>query len=135
MHLLFDYFGVHERGITLLREVRTAVHDDLVTCFGELYLIEEALLPQIVVHIFDIVARIAKAAEQSKISDYNVDTLNKASGVVKAFLEQEGAISRGLMGARELMRAVQYARENGRGMESVQIWDPQRAQDENEDGL
>jgi hypothetical protein len=30
LHLLFDYFGVHERGITLLREVRTAVRDDLV---------------------------------------------------------------------------------------------------------
>jgi hypothetical protein len=135
MHLLFDYFGVHERGITLLRGVRTAVHDDLVTCFGDPYLEEEALLPQIVANIFDIVARIAKAAEQSKISSYKVDILNRVSGVLKAVLEQEGASSRGLMGARELTRAVQYARENGRGMESVQIWDPQRVQKENEDGL
>jgi hypothetical protein len=88
-----------------------------------------------VANIFDIVARIAKAAEQSKISSYKVDILNRVSDVVEAFLEQDSASSRGLVGARDLTRAVQYARENGRGVESVQIWDPQRVQDENKDGL
>jgi hypothetical protein len=131
MHLNFDYFGLHERGITLLRDVRTAVHDDLVRFFGDPCLDEEALLPHIVALIFEIVARGVEEAGQLKLSGYSFVILNKVSGVVKEFLEREDTSSRGLMGARSATRAVQYARENGRSMESVQIWDPQN---ENKDG-
>jgi hypothetical protein len=131
MHLNFDYFGVHERGITLLRDVRTAVHEDLVRHCGDPYLDEEALLPHIVAFIFEIVARGEKEAGQLKLSDYSFVILNKVSGVMKEFLERGDTSSRGLMGAKSATRAVQFAREDGRSMESVQIWDPQN---ENKDG-
>ena len=135
MHLNFDYFGLHERGITLLRDVRTAVHEDLARFSGHDYVGVEALLILIVAHIFVIVAHGEKEAEQLKLSGgYSFVILNKVSGVMKEFLECGDTSSRGLMGARSATRAVQHARENGRSMESVQIWDPQRVQDENTDG-
>jgi hypothetical protein len=108
MHLNFDYFGLHERGITLLRDVRTAVLDDLVRFSGHDYVGEEALLIHIVAHIFDIVAHGEKEAEQLKLSGgYGFVVLNKVSVVMREFLERDGMSSRGLMGARSATRAVQ----------------------------
>jgi hypothetical protein len=124
MHLLFDYFGVHKRGITLLRQVRTALHDDLVARFGDPYIGEEALLPHIVACILEIVARGDKVAEQLGYSGHGFEILSKASGVVKAFLDRDETGKQGLMGARALTRAMQYDRENDR-LGDVQIWDPQ----------
>jgi hypothetical protein len=80
-----------------------------------------------VAYILDIVKRTAAVGESSK-------ALSQATAVVKAFLDQGETGKHGLMQTRALTRAVQYARENDR-MESVQIWDPQRAQKENNDSV
>jgi hypothetical protein len=76
-------------------------------------------------YIFNIVARDDKAAEQQKFPSPGSKILNKASGVVKAFLDRDDVGGNGLMQARALTRAVQYAQANDR-LGDVQIWDPQK---------
>jgi hypothetical protein len=129
MALLFDYFGAHERGIKLLREVKTAVHDDLVKHYGAEYIQDESQLPYVVGYIFDIVAGGDREAEQLKLSDTGSKILHKTSEVVKAFLTRENTGMQGLTRTRGLTRAVQYAYGNNT-LADLQIWDPQRSQDE-----
>jgi hypothetical protein len=110
LHLLFDYFGVHERGITLLRQVRTAFHDDLVGAFDDPNFDDEARLPYVVASIFEIVARGDKAGKLGEYFGHDGKILNRASAVVRAFLDREDAGKHGLVQARAPTRAVQYAR-------------------------
>lgn len=128
MHLLFDYFGVHERGIKLLRELQTGLHEDMVSYFGENYIEDDSQLPYMVGYIFNMVVDTNFAAEQLKLQYHGSKILHKASGILKEFLERDNTSMKGLMQARALTRIVQYAHESGQ-LQNVQIWDPQKRQD------
>ena len=128
MHLLFDYFGVHERGIELLRKLKDGLHEDMVECFGEDYIEDESQLPYIVGYIFEIVHGEDKAPESLKLQHHGSKILNKASDIVKEFLEYGNTGMKGLMQARALTRSVQYAHANGK-LQDLEVWNPLKWQD------
>lgn len=125
MHLLFDYFGTHERGIQLLRKLKAAVHEDMVEYFGENYIEDDSQLPYVVGYIFDVVSGSDKAAEQLDLPNHGSKILSKAAEVVKAFLDHENNGMKGLRTTRALTRSVQYLYAQDR-LQEVQIFDLQR---------
>lgn len=134
MHLLFDYFGLHQRGIELLRKLKDGVQDDMVECFGEEYIEDESQLPYVVGYIFDIVHGADKAAEHLKLQSQGSKILNKASDLLKEFLEHDNTGMQGLMQTRALTRSVQYAHAKGK-LQDVQVWNPQKWQDAQRGGV
>ena len=134
MHLLFDYFDLHQRGIELLRELKDGVHNDMVEYFGEEYIEDDSQLPFVVGYIFDIVHRADKAAEHLKLQYHGSKILNKASDLLKEFLEHDNTGMQGLMQTRALTRIVQYAHAKGK-LQDVQVWNPQKWQDAQRGGV
>jgi hypothetical protein len=125
VHLLFDYFGVHRRGIELLRELKDELDEDLIEYFGEGYIENDTQLPYVVGYIFEIIYFADKAAESLNLRAYGSKILNKASDILKNFLERDNTGMQGLMKARALTRTVQYTHENG-NLQDVQVWNPQK---------
>jgi hypothetical protein len=134
MHLLFDYFRVHQRGIRLLRTLKDALHEDMVEYFGEGYIEDDSQLPYVVGYIFEIVHGADKAAERLNLPCHGSKILNKASDVLKAYLEKNNTGMQGVAQARAVTRTIQYAHANGK-LQDVQIWDPQRRQDARRGGI
>jgi hypothetical protein len=127
MHLLFDYFRVHQRGIRLLRTLEDALHADMVEYFGEGYIEDDSQLPYVVGYIFEIVHGADKAAERLQLPYHGSKILNKASDVLKAYLEKDNTGLQGVAQTKALTRTIQYAHANKK-LQDVQIWDPQRRQ-------
>lgn len=121
--LLFDYLGAHQRGIQLLRELKAALHDDLVRLPGFGSIQDDSQLPFVVGYILEVVSTGDKVAEKLKLSGQGGKVLYKAAGVLEAFLKRDNNGMRGLMQARALTRAGQYAEENNE-LDSLQIWNP-----------
>lgn len=134
MHLLFDYFGVHRRGIELLRKLKTGLHEDMVEYFGEDYIEDDSQLLFIVGYIFDIVHGADKAAEHLELQNHSSKILSKASDILKEFLETENTGMKGLMQARALTRSVQWAHEKGK-LQDLQVRNPMKWQDARRGGL
>lgn len=134
MHLLFDYFDIHRRGIELLRKLKTGLHEDMVEYFGEEYIEDDSQLPFIVGYIFDIVHGADKAAEHLELQNHGSKILSKASDILKEFLETENTGMKGLMQARALTRSVQWAHEKGK-LQDVQMWNPMKWQDARRRGI
>ena len=127
MALVFDYFGAHERGLQLLREVKEALHDDLVKHSGFSESQDDSQLPPVVGYIFDLVAGGIRDTEHPSITENGSRILYKVSDVVQEFLEMGETGIHGLMKARAWTRAVLWGVLNDR-MDNVQVWDPQGAQ-------
>jgi hypothetical protein len=127
MALLFDYFGAHERGLQLLREVKEALHDDLAKHSGYSKTQDDSQLPFVVGYIFDLVAGGIRETEEKTLSDNDSRILYKVSDVVEAFLERDVTGAHGLLQARARTRAALFDVVNDRS-DSVRIWDPQGTQ-------
>jgi hypothetical protein len=88
---------------------------------------DDSKLPFVVGYIFDLVAGGIRETEETRLSDNGRRILYKASDVVEAFLERDVTGSHGLLQARARTRAALFDVVNDRS-DSVQIWDPQGAQ-------
>lgn len=128
MHLLFDYFVVHRRGIEMLRKLRDGLHEDMVEFFGEEYIEDESQLPYVVGYIFEIVYGADKAAEHLKLQNHGSKILSKASDIWKEFLQLGHTGTKGLTQTRALTRSVQWAHEQDR-LQDVRVWNPLKWQD------
>lgn len=96
LHLLFDYFSLHQRGCKLLRKLQTHVHERMVGYFGEEYIEDESQLPYLVGYVFEVVRGSDRTAEELRIDGaFRASRmLFTASEVLEEFLgEEKGALS------------------------------------------
>lgn len=103
--LVFNYFGMHRRGIELMRMLRQALHEKFVQYFGPEYIEHEHQLPFVVQYIFIVAMGSGAAARQLGVSAGRPDSgskitstlLMRAGDVLKNFLATKGDV-----GCREL---------------------------------
>ena len=60
--LVFNYFGMHQRGIELLRQLRTSIHDKFVQYFGPEYIENGSQLCMLVPSLLHVAVMSARAA-------------------------------------------------------------------------
>ncbi|KAK4501974.1 hypothetical protein PRZ48_007784 [Zasmidium cellare] len=88
LHLIFDYFGLHQRCWKMLRTVQTHLHADLVKHFGEMYMEEEAQLPFVIGNLFEVVWGSDRIMEALRVEGGS-RMLHTAAGVLDRFLQDE----------------------------------------------
>lgn len=89
LHLLFDYFRLHQRGYKLLRDLQTHLQGDLANAFGSNYIENESELPYIVGYIFEIVRGSSKIAEEWRVENRGSRILHDAAAVLSRMLQGE----------------------------------------------
>lgn len=89
LHLVFDYFQMHQKGYDVLKKVQTAVQDDMVKYFGPDYIENESQLPYIVGYIFEVVRGSDRIAENLRGEAGTSKVLQNASDTLKEFLETD----------------------------------------------
>ncbi|KAK5125541.1 hypothetical protein LTR85_000652 [Meristemomyces frigidus] len=113
LHLLFDYFGLHQRSSRLLRDLQTHTQHDLVKYFGSDYIEEESQLPYIIGYIFEVVRGSDRISEQLRVQNGGSRMLHDAAAVLARFLESGENSGKGIMGAKALSHSVAHAFANG----------------------
>ena len=89
LHLLFDYFNLHQRGCKLLRDLQTHLQGDLARYFGSDYLENESELPYIVGYIFEVVRGSDRAADGLRLDNAGSRMLQDAAAVLRRMLQSE----------------------------------------------
>ncbi|KAK4539981.1 hypothetical protein LTR36_009879 [Oleoguttula mirabilis] len=112
LHLLFDYFGLHQRGYKLLRDLQTHLQGDMVKFFGSSYIENESELPFIIGYIFEVVAGSNRVAEHLRLANDGSKMLNNAADVLARFLQGENG-RKSIMTAKALSNSVSFAFTNG----------------------
>ena len=102
--LVFNYFGMHRRGIELMRALRQELHEKFVQYFGPQYIEDEYQLPFVIQYIFNVAMGSGAAARQLGVSaglkggsKVSSTMLMRAGNVMKDFLATKGDV-----GSREL---------------------------------
>ncbi|SMQ45358.1 unnamed protein product [Zymoseptoria tritici ST99CH_1A5] len=107
MHLLFDYFGLHQRAYTLLDTLRRELDGEMLRYFGPNYIEDYSQLPYMVGYIFDVAHGSDRVAEELRIKHNGSEMLLRASEIVAKFLEGEAEESKGsYIRAKSLAKAA-----------------------------
>jgi hypothetical protein len=127
LHLLLDYFGLHQRGLELMHTLKTELRDDLVNYFGhEPYFEDDSKLAFIIGFVFEAVSGNDRAAEKLNTAKSGSKILEKASVIVHKFLDEDHRGVQGVTDAKAYTRRVDYLYERD-ALDQLQAWDPQRS--------
>lgn len=107
LHLLFDYFGLHQRCSRMLRDLQTHTQHDLVKYFGSDYIEDESQLPYIIGYIFEVVRGSDRIGEELRVEVEGRGSrmLYDAAGVLARFLGSGENSTKGIVGAKSLSLA------------------------------
>lgn len=98
--LIFNYFGMHQRCVELMRLIRTEIHSNLVQYFGEKYLESEYQLSTVILYIFHVAlgpGMGARAYGIAPLAGSGAKTgsllMQRAGKVMQDFLRNDGGIA------------------------------------------
>lgn len=114
MHLLFDYFGLHQRAYTLLDTLRRELDGEMLRYFGPNYIEDYSQLPYMVGYIFEVARGSDRVAEELRIKHNGSKMLLRASEIVAKFLEGETKERRSsYIRAKSLTKAAVHMYQTG----------------------
>ncbi|KAM0721636.1 hypothetical protein Q7P37_002561 [Cladosporium fusiforme] len=110
LHLLFDYFGLHRRRLSILGDIREAVKGDIPSYPGQGEIEYDTTLQFVVGGIFALMFEGSDGIGTPGLPNHRSKILEKASKVLSGVLASghKGPGSQGLVKAMSLTRAYRY---------------------------